>query len=240
MIDYAQLRGKTVAITGASRGIGRETARLLSKLGVYLVLGSRSIEDLKVLETELSSENLMTIPLDVTDENSVSSFCDHAIERFGKVDCLIHCAGTGIFKSVLELSADEFDLMISVNLRGTFLCSKYFGSHMLQQKNGVIINLVSIAGTTALPGCGGYSASKFGTLGLTKVLQAELRSSGIQVTAVLPGAVDTPFWDTIQNPPNRSSMIPADVLAQHLVYLLCLPKGSVVDELTIMPPLGVL
>jgi 3-oxoacyl-[acyl-carrier protein] reductase len=111
---------------------------------------------------------------------------------------------------------------------------------MVEQGSGHILNLVSIAGTTALPGCGGYSSSKFGLLGLTKVLQVELRQKGIQVTAVLPGAVSSDFWEKIDPKPDMTNMIPTETVAQHLVFLINQPPGAHIDEITIMPPLGIL
>ncbi|MCY9697867.1 SDR family oxidoreductase [Paenibacillus alginolyticus] len=239
MINFEQLQGKTIVITGATKGIGRETAKLLSQLGANLVLGARSESDLHSFASELGTKT-MALEVDVSEEESVRRFAQEAIARFGKIDALINSAGTGIFDSLLELSLRDFDRMIAVNLRGTFLCCKYFGRQMAQNGQGKMLNMVSIAGTTALPGCGGYSASKFGVLGLTRVLQAELRDKGVQVTAVLPGAVATPFWDKLDPKPDLSQMIPAASLAKHLVYLLCQPEGAVVDEITIMPPLGIL
>jgi 3-oxoacyl-[acyl-carrier protein] reductase len=111
---------------------------------------------------------------------------------------------------------------------------------MAQNQSGHIVNIVSIAGSTALPGGGGYSASKFGVLGLSRVLQVELRRSGVQVTSVLPGAVNSPFWDEIEPKPDLTSMIPLPTLAEHIVYLLSAHVGAFVDEITIMPPLGIL
>jgi 3-oxoacyl-[acyl-carrier protein] reductase len=239
MIDFGQLKGKTIAITGATKGIGRETAKLLDQLGANLVLGARSEGDLRSFASELQTKPL-ALTLDVSDEESVRQFAQEAISRFGKIDALVNSAGTGIFDSLLTLSTEDFDQMVSVNLRGTFLCCKYFGQHMVLSGEGKMLNMVSIAGTTALAGCGGYSASKFGVLGLTRVLQAELRDKGIQVTAVVPGAVATPFWDKLDQKPDLSNMIPAQSLAKHLIYLLCQPEGAVVDEITIMPPLGIL
>lgn len=239
MIDFGQLKGKTVVITGATKGIGRETATLLSRLGANLVLGARSENELAMVASSLETTAL-AIPLDVSKEDSVRCFTEEAISRFGKIDALINSAGTGVFNSVLALSTEDFDQMISVNLRGTFLCCKHIGQHMVEKHEGKIINVISIAGTTALPGCGGYSASKFGVLGLSRVLQAELRSKGVQVMSVMPGAVATPFWDQMESKPDTSQMIPVQSLAKHLVYLLCQPEGAVVDEITIMPPLGIL
>ncbi|EXX89489.1 3-oxoacyl-ACP reductase [Paenibacillus darwinianus] len=239
MIDFGQLKGKTIAITGASRGIGKETARLLAGLGANLALGARNTDELDEAASQLDTE-VLTLPLDVTDEESVRSFAEEAVSKFKKIDGLINSAGTGVFESLITMAADDFDRMIAVNLTGTFLSCKWFGQHMVRNGAGKMINVVSIAGTTALPGCGGYSASKFGVLGLTRVLQAELRDKGIQVTAVLPGAAATSFWNGIDPKPDMSKMIPVESLAKHLVYLLCQPAGSVVDEITIMPPLGIL
>ncbi|TJY42856.1 SDR family oxidoreductase [Cohnella pontilimi] len=239
MIDFQQLKGKTVAITGASRGIGKETAALLAGLGANLVLGARNTDELHQVATELGA-NTLALDLDVTSESSVVRFVEASVAKFGRVDALINCAGTGVFEAALELSSEDFDRMITVNLRGTFLTCKYFGQHMLQQEAGRIVNVVSVAGTTALAGCAGYSASKFGVLGLTRVMQAELRHKGIQVSAVLPGAVATPFWDGMTQKPDLSNMIPVQSLARHIVYILCQPEGSSIDEILIMPPLGIL
>ncbi|GGH83214.1 3-oxoacyl-[acyl-carrier protein] reductase [Pullulanibacillus pueri] len=225
--------GATIVITGASKGIGKETAALLRKENVNLVLGSRSGQ-----KNEL--DQLLELPLDVANEDSVIQFYTRAVQKFGSIDVLINCAGTGSFEHIIESSTQAFDEMLSVNLRGTYLMCKHFGKHMAGGGKGHILNLISIAGTTALPGGGGYSASKFGVLGLTRVLQTELRQKGVQVTAVLPGAVRSSFWDQIEPKPDLSQMIPTETLAQHLVNIIHQPPGAYVDEVTLMPPLGIL
>ncbi|GGA29724.1 SDR family oxidoreductase [Paenibacillus physcomitrellae] len=242
MFDYhldEQLRNKTIAITGASKGIGRETARILSQMGANLVLGARTQSEPGPLADGCQSGPLW-VELDVTSEESIAEFTNKAVSRFGKIDALINCAGVGVFEPILSLSTEDFDRMLSVNLRGTFLMNKYVGRHMVQNGQGKIINLISIAGTTALPGCGGYSASKFGLLGLSRVMQAELRGQGLEVISVLPGAAATSFWDQMENTPNPEQMIPSESLARHLIYLLGQQKGAFVDEITIMPTLGIL
>jgi 3-oxoacyl-[acyl-carrier protein] reductase len=233
MNEFSNLRGKTVAITGSSKGIGKQTATLLRDYDVKLVLGSR--RNIKKLEG-----NVLEIPLDVSKEESVIEFFEEATSKFGGIDVLINCAGFGVFDSVLESSTEDFDEMIAINLRGTYLTCKHVGRLMVKQGKGHIINLVSIAGTTALPGCGAYSSSKFGLLGLTKVLQAELRQKGIQVTAVLPGAVSSSFWEKMDSTPDMSTMIPTETIAIHLLQLINQPPGAYIDEITIMPPLGIL
>jgi 3-oxoacyl-[acyl-carrier protein] reductase len=237
-----QLSGKTIAITGASRGIGKETARQLQAAGANIIVGGRNEKDLLDLAnaSDVQGGAVLPVPLDVTDESSVQHFVDVSLEHFGKIDALVNCAGVGTFCDLLDSATEDFDQMVNVNLRGTYLTCKYVGRHMVERGSGHILNIVSIAGTTALPGCGGYSASKFGVLGLTRVLQAELRTKGVHVTAVLPGAVSSSFWDSIDPKPDLSSMIPVSVLAHHLVYILSQPAGGVIDEITIMPPLGIL
>lgn len=241
-MQFDSCKGRTFAITGASRGIGRETALLLGALGANVILGSRNEGELDQLaqQVETAGGQALAVPLDVANEVSVHQFCDEAIKRFDRVDALVNSAGTGTFAHVLDLSSEDFDHMIAVNLKGTFLCCKYFGNHMAQNQSGHIVNIVSIAGSTTLPGGGGYSASKFGVLGLSRVLQVELRRSGVQVTSVLPGAVNSPFWDEIEPKPDLTSMIPLPTLAEHIVYLLSAHVGAFVDEITIMPPLGIL
>lgn len=227
------LKGKTVVITGASKGIGKETANLFKKNGANIAAGSRSSQ-MQLDETYLE------MPLDVTNESSVRAFCERAIAQFGSIDVLINCAGTGKFASVNESSTNDFDDMIAVNLRGSYLMCKYIGRQMEKQGNGHMINMISVAGKTALAGGGGYTASKFGLLGLTKVLQVELRQKGIQVTAILPGAVSSTFWDHINPKPELGSMIPVETVAEHVLHTINQPPGAFIDELTIMPPLGIL
>ncbi|WP_206919718.1 SDR family oxidoreductase [Alicyclobacillus suci] len=242
MIHFDSFEGRTIAITGASRGIGRETAKWLGTLGANVALGARTEDELDEIATlvEQSGGHALPMYLDVTDEQSVLQFRDACVEQFGRVDGLVNSAGVGTFAPVLELSTDAFEEMLSVNVKGTFLCAKYFAQQMVQQRSGHIVNISSIAGTVALPGGGGYSASKFGVIGLSRVLQVELRRSGVQVTSVLPGAVNSSFWDSLQDKPDMASMIPLSTLARHIIYLLSEQEGAFVDEVTIMPPFGIL
>lgn len=228
-----RIEGKTIVITGATTGIGAAVAQLLKERGALIVTGSRSS---RFDETNRTLE----MPLDVTDEESVHTFCEKAAAKFGPIDVLINCAGTGTFGHVTSSSTEDFDNMIAVNLRGSYLMCKHIGAEMEKQGYGHIINLISIAGKTALAGGGGYTASKFGLLGLTNVLQAELRPKGIEVTAFLPGAVDSPFWDHITPKPDVERMIPVATVAEHLFYVINKPPGAFMDEVTIMPPLGIL
>jgi 3-oxoacyl-[acyl-carrier protein] reductase len=230
-------KDKVVMITGASKGIGKATAKILDEMGVKLVLGARDISE---LHENFPRNDVLKLNLDVTDEESVKNFVQQSITKFGKIDALINAAGIGVFSTIVDSETQDFDKMIAVNLRGTYLTCKYVARHMRNRQEGQILNLVSVAGTTALAGCGGYSASKFGVLGLTRVLQAELRTEGIRLTSVIPGAVSSSFWDSIEPKPDLTEMIPVQSIAEHLAFLLNQPTQAVVDEITIMPPNGIL
>ncbi|WP_171038227.1 SDR family oxidoreductase [Aquibacillus sediminis] len=236
-MDMSQLQDKVIVIIGASKGIGRTTADYLNQHGTKLVLAARQIDQ---LEQEFDREDVLCFRVDVRNEESVKELVNVTMEQFGRIDVLINSAGVGIFSSILESDTKDFDDMISINLRGTYLTCKYFGRHMAEAGKGHIINLVSIAGTTALPGCGGYSSSKFGVSGLTKVLQAELRQKGVQTTAVIPGSISSSFWDGMESTPDMSQMIPTETIAKQLFSIINQPPGAFIDEITIMPPLGIL
>lgn len=242
LFNSNSLKGKNIAITGATKGIGRAAAILLSSLGANLLIGARNESELKELTNLLSNDsgNSVYQHLNVEEENSIIEFLNVGITKLGKIDALINSAGNGSFNSFLDTTTEEFDRMISVNLRGTFLTSKHFAKHMVENKHGQIININSIAGNTVLAGNAGYSASKFGLLGLTKVMQLELRKQGVYVTSILPGSTNTAFWDRIENHPDRSKMIPSETIAMNIAAILSQPDGAVVEEITITPPLGVL
>ncbi len=239
MVFNNSLENKNIAITGATKGIGRATASLLSSMGANLLIGSRNIEDLEQLAASLIT-TVIAHQLNVEEEKSIIQFLNEGLSKLGKIDALVNCAGYGSFSSFLDLSTEEFDRMIAVNLRGSFLTSKHFAKHMVENDGGQIININSIAGSTVLEGNAGYSASKFGLLGLSRVMQLELRKQGVYVTSVLPGSINTPFWDHIDNHSDKAKMIPQETIAKHIVSILCQPDGAVVDEITIMPPLGIL
>lgn len=237
-----ELEGKHIVIIGASNGVGWELAIALKKKGANLSLGSRSMTKKEDSWSSIhrKGSNSLLCDVDVSNEASIHLFKEKAIERSGHVDVLINCAGVGYFSPAEEIELKKFEEMISVNLTGTFLSCQTFGREMLKQGSGKIFNIVSIAGKLGMPGCIGYSASKFGVSGISKVLQAEWRNKGIQVTAVYPGAINSTFWENQDWVPDRDKMIPRDVFTQSIISLIEMPQGSFLDEITIMPPSGIL
>lgn len=226
-------------ITGASRGIGRATARALHGAGWQLSLAARSREALDTLVSELGGGHLATV-CDVTEEDAVRGAVQATVERFGRLDALVCAAGVGSFGPTVDVSQQEWETQIAANLTGTFLCCREALKVMLPQGSGHLVTILSVASKVAFPNSAAYCASKWGAYGLTKALAEEVRrDGGVRVTAVLPGSVDTPFWDRIGGPP-RADMLRPEAVADAVRYALEAPAGSSLDEIHLMPPKGIL
>jgi 3-oxoacyl-[acyl-carrier protein] reductase len=184
--------GKTAIVTGAARGIGFEIARQLAEGGAIVVL-------VDVLEAELAAAALklpgarqvLTYKVDVTDEASVEKMIDDVAEKTGRIDILINNAGITRDDLVLRMEVKEWDLVIAVNLKGTFLCTKLACRYMVRQKAGRIVNMASVAGLVGNPGQANYSASKAGVIGFTRTVARELARKNVCCNAVAPGFIDT-------------------------------------------------
>ena len=238
----ANLSGQVAVITGANSGIGRATARALSRAGAHVVLAARTRSTLEAVAHECSrnSAQALAIPTDVCNESDIQGLMSQTAERFGRLDILVTSAGGATFGPIIESRTEDWDLLMNVNLRGTYLCCRHALTHMLARKSGHILNVLSIASQMILPGSSAYTASKFGALGLTKVIAAEVRSEGVKVTAVIPGAVNTPLWDKSGGDLDRAQMLSADDVANAMLNVIAQPASIHTDELVLMPPLGVL
>ncbi len=236
------LHGQVAIVTGAGSGIGRATALALAQSGIRVVLAARTQQNLEVVAHDITTGGgtAVVVPTDVGEEAQVERLVARAQERFGRLDILVTGAGGASFGPLIESRTEDWDAMIAINLRGTYLCCKHALKLMLAQGRGHILNVLSIASQTALPGSAAYTASKFGALGLTKVMAAEVRAQGIKVTAVIPGAVDTPLWDKSGGDLDRRKMLsPADVAAA-MLSVIAQPPSIYTDEIVLMPPLGIL
>jgi len=236
------LKGQVAIITGASRGIGKAVATRLAQEGVRLCMVARSREKLVALAKTLpaSGDNYITIGADVRDEEQVKNMVESTISVFGQIDILVNSAGITIFKSLDETSQEDWDITMDTNLKGTFLCIKHVVPHMLSRRTGDIVNISSIAGRQGFENSSAYCASKFGVIGLSKALSLELRKQGLRVITICPGAVDTPLWDSITHPPDRSKMLQPRDVANMIHDVLAFSDRGVIDEITVTPPLGVL
>lgn len=190
-----KLENKVCIITGAGKGIGRDTAILFAQLGCKLALISKTREDLVSLSNELQIDpsDLYWMEGDVSLEDSVKEFVSNVYEKFGRIDILVNNAGMRFRKEFLEIEYQEWQKVMNVNAGSTFLFCKEVGKYMIQQKYGKIINMASIIGTLGLPELVGYGASKGAIISLTKSLAVEWAEYNINVNVVAPGFCKTSY-----------------------------------------------
>ena len=193
-MDFAN---KVVVITGASSGIGKQTAIEFGKLGANLVLIGRQKDKLEKTASHLKKFPISTLicQCDVSKKDEVDTMAKLVLEKFNSVDILVNNAGFAIYGSVSDLSIDEIESQMQTNYLGMVYCIKMFLPTMLQQKSGHIVNVASVAASFGLPGIASYCASKFAMLGFSEGLKHELKDSGVDITAVSPIMVRTGFFD---------------------------------------------
>ena len=236
------LNGRTAIVTGGGSGLGQATALALAAAGVRVALAARTKSALEAVADDIRAAGgtALVIPTDVGDEDQIVRLVDHTHQEWDRIDILVTSAGGASFGPLVESSTADWDSMMNTNLRATYLCAKHALKVMLAQQSGHILNILSLASQTALPGSAAYTASKFGALGLTKVMAAEVRSQGIKVTAVIPGAVNTPLWDKSGGDLDRTKMLTPGAVADAMLDVIAQPPGIYTDEISLMPPLGIL
>ncbi|MCL5070025.1 MAG: SDR family oxidoreductase, partial [Actinobacteria bacterium] len=187
------LENKIAIITGAGRGIGRATAINLAREGADVVVVSRNAKELEDTAAEAArfGHKTQIITADVSIEEDVKSLFGKTLEVFKRIDIIVNNAGMHLRKSVEDTSVEEWDNVMAVNLRSTFLCSREAVKIMKKQNYGKIINISSESGTKGSAFQGAYCTSKFGQIGFTEVLQDELKEYNINVNSVLPSGTDT-------------------------------------------------
>ncbi|MDA0748186.1 MAG: SDR family NAD(P)-dependent oxidoreductase [bacterium] len=194
MPESKPLQGRTAIVTGAGRGMGRACAQALAGLGARLVINDleESSAEETVRELHTSGTRAAVFQADITDAPGVHAMVDWAVESFGSADILVNNAGVLYPTKVLDISEEEWDRVIDVNLKGTFICCQAVLPHMQTSGWGRIINFSSTAGkNVSTVGGAHYTAAKAGILGFTRHLAKEVASYGITVNAVCPGLIDT-------------------------------------------------
>lgn len=231
------LAGKAIFITGAASGLGAALCDVLARSGADVIVGDINHAMAAQVAGRLRDMGARARPIgfDVGDPASAERAVADAIDNFGRLDVLINNAGTDKTLPIDELSAAQWLRVIDTNLNGPFLLAKHAAAHMRQAGGGHIINVASTAAKRAWPNASAYHASKWGLLGLSHALHAELRPHNIKVTAVIAGGMRTPFLldrfpdidiETLQEPAN---------VAQAIRAVLLMPADSVVAEITVLP-----
>lgn len=186
------LKGQIALVTGASRGIGREIAWRLVRADCDVVLLARSDNELSELamDIKMAGREAMAIPTDLRDAAQISAAITKALAYFGRIDILVNNAGLWHYNSVQDLSIEEWDEMFAVNVRGSFLTTKYLLPSMLARGRGHIVNIVSVSGLIGEAQAAGYNATKWAMRGFSQSLLKEVREKGLRVTVVNPGGVN--------------------------------------------------
>lgn len=204
---WFSLDGRIALVTGAGRGLGRSYARALAEAGATVVCVGRNTARLKDIAGEISSAGgrAEVLAADVSKPREVRAVIDDTVERYGRLDVLVNNAGMEIAKDFLEVTEEDYDAIMGVNLRGLYFAAQAAARHMVRQHSGKIINIGSLASQIGIAKSTVYSASKGGVLLFTRALAVELASHNIQVNAIGPGYFRTDMTEPFfQDPEHRS------------------------------------
>ncbi|NEO35005.1 MAG: SDR family oxidoreductase [Moorea sp. SIOASIH] len=231
-------------ITGASSGIGKETALAFAKAGIDVALVSRSRNNLEMVAAAARAAGVQAkaYPFDLAELEQVRSWIEEITADFAPITILVNNAGMAYTRYLSQTPLSDWQRLIDLNLTSVFQCIQGVLPGMRAQHRGTIINVASIAAKQPLPEWGAYSVSKAGMIALSKTLAAEESRNGIRVVSICPGAVNTPLWDadTVQVQLNPSGMLTPEIVAQSILHTVELPQQAVIESLTLMPSAGIL
>lgn len=235
------LTGKVALVTGAGSGLGEATARALAAEGCAVACLDRDRVGAERVSRDLSERDVESLALgcDVSDAEAVASAVDEVVRRLGRLDVVVNCAAIDHTLSVEEMTVEQWDQVIDVNLRGPFVVAKAALPVMRRQHAGHIVNVASTAATRAWGNASAYHASKWGLVGFSRGLGVEGRPDGIRVTTVIPGGMRTHFFDRfvdqgIPMPEEQNLQDPANV-ANVIAFAVKLPAESAMQEVIVTP-----
>ena len=235
-----RLEGKVALVTGASRGIGCAIARALLDEGAHTFLVSRRREAVRKLAAAWNAAGgrAEALSADVTREGEVYRLIARVKKRSGRLDILINNAGVFTYKPFEKTTLEDWRSNIDTNLTGTFLCTRAALPLLKRKRGGHILNIISLAGREAYENCSAYCASKFGALGLSRVLAEELRPFGIRVTAILPGPVRTKMIQKLGLRVPKGRILEPEDVARTVVEALTQPQRASLEEIVLRPARG--
>lgn len=232
------LQGQVALITGGSRGLGAAVAQVLGESGMHLVLADLNLERAQDCAAMLGELDIQAVAmqLDVSDPEQCRRVVDEAASRFGRLDALINNAAVDVTAPLAELAVEDWLRVLLTNLSGPLLMTKFAAAHMVGQAGGGhVVNIASTASKRAWPNASAYHATKWGLLGLSHALHAELREQRVRVSAIVAGGMKTPFLlDRFPGIDESKLQDPINV-ACAVRYVLQQPEGTVVPELTVLP-----
>ena len=227
---------KVVLITGGARGIGRKVAEVYAKNGYDVVINYVSEKtDVEGIKKEIEEKGVKCslVKADVSKAEEVEKMVEQAIQEFGKIDVLVNNAGITRDCLLMRMSEEEFDKVIEINLKGTYLVTKQVIKYMMKKRQGSIINLASVVGVVGNAGQCNYSASKAGIIGFTKSVAKELAARNIRANAVAPGFIETDMTNVLKDEikENINEQIPLKRMGTakevaELIYFLGSEKSS--------------
>ncbi|EMQ1326894.1 SDR family oxidoreductase [Staphylococcus aureus] len=227
------LTDKIAVVTGAGSGIGEAIATLLHEEGAKVVLAGRNKDKLQNVANQLAQDSVKVVPTDVTNKEEVDELMKIAQQTFGGLDIVINSAGQMLSSKITDYQVDERDSMIDVNIKGTLYTAQAALPTMLEQSSGHLINIASISGFEVTKSSTIYSATKAAVHTITQGLEKELAKTGVKVTSISPGMVDTAIT-AAYNPSDRKKLDPQDI-AEAVLYALTQPKHVNVNEITVRP-----
>ncbi len=231
---------KVAVISGGGTGIGREIALELARLGYDLALLGRRLEPLRETLSAAGSSEGLALSCDVRDPAAVERAAAEIHGRWEAASILVPAAGVAHIAPLEELTPASFAETIDVNLTGTALLVRAFLPAMKRRGSGWIVPILSVAARRGFPGWSAYCASKWGLAGFVAAMREEIAGSGVRITALYPGATDTPIWDGVPGDWNRASMVPAAEVARALAYALGADPSTLVEEIHLGPAGGAL
>jgi len=234
------LKGQVALVTGGGGGLGAAIAQVLGEAGMRIAIADVNMQRAENCAALLDERDIeaVALSLDVADPGQCQQAVDAALKQFGRLDALINNAAVDVTAPLAELAVDDWLRVLHTNLSGPLLMAKFATAHMRTQRGGGhVVNIASTASKRAWPNASAYHATKWGLLGLSHALHAELREQGVRVSAIVAGGMKTPFLlDRFPGIDETKLQDPINV-ASAVRYLLQQPPGSVIPEMTVLPTL---